>query len=316
VQNLLDSPRVSVGVGGWAYFPVRQNKLALCSKVFDFVEVNSTFYKLPPVKLASRWRGTVPEEFQFSMRASGKLTHEKHLEPIEENFREYEKNLTIGRVLQAFVLHFQFPPSFEVDRKVVNNWKNFFSSARKERGLNLAIEVRNSSSANENYLNSFFEDYDIVPTSDISKNEVRTSRHSKILYSRIFGLGEHTKWSFSTNELGGLKEKLEKVSAQRKYVTFHNITMYEDAARLKNLINEGVDLVPERPVGRESLKQGIISARIAFPVSYKELLTELSWRVITAENGRRIRADEAISRLPEEFKFNSLDEILKSYVVI
>jgi len=312
---MLDSPGVSVGVGGWAYFPVRQNKLALCSKVFDFVEVNSTFYKLPPVKLASKWRDTVPEEFQFSMRASGKLTHEKHLEPSEENFREYEKNLAISRMLQAFVLHFQFPPSFEVTRQVVNNWKNFFSSARKEHGLSLAIEIRNLGAVNSNYLSSFFEDYDIIPTSDVSRNEVRTSNRSKILYSRIFGLGDHTRWSFSTSELGGLKEKLEKVSASKKYVTFHNITMYEDAARLKNLIREGVDLDPVRPIGKESLKQGIISSRIVFPVSYSELLAELSWRVITAENGRRVHADEAINKLPDVFKFNSIDEILKNYSI-
>jgi len=310
---MLDSPEISVGVGGWAYFPVRQNKLELCAKIFDFVEVNSTFYKLPPVKLALKWRRTVPEEFEFSVRAVGRLTHENHLEPSEENFREYEKNLSICRALEAFVLHFQFPPSFEVSRQVVDNWKNFFSSARKERGLNLAIEVRNPSAANSNYLQSFFKDSDIVQTSDASKNEVRSSSRSKILYSRVFGLGDHTKWSFSTSELVSLKERVEKVPAAKRYVTFHNITMYEDGARLKNLIKEGTDPAPERPFGRDSLKQAIISSRVAFPISMKDLLSDLSWRIITTENGRRIHANEALGRLEEGLKFNSIDEILKTY---
>ncbi len=311
---MLDSPEISVGVGGWAYFPVRQNKLALCSKIFDFVEVNSTFYKLPAVKLALKWRATVPEEFEFSMRANGKLTHENHLEPSEENFREYEKNIVICRSLQAFVLHFQFPPSFEVSRQVVDKWKDFFSSAKKERGLSIAIEVRNPSTASANYLQSFFKDYDIVTTSDASKNEVRSSSRSKILYSRVFGLGDHTKWSFSTSELEALKERVEKVSATKRYITFHNITMYEDGARLKNLIREGVDLAPERPFGRDSLKQTIVSARVTFPISKEELLSDLSWRVITAENGLRIRANQALGQVPEGFKFNSIDEIVKAYL--
>jgi len=312
---VLDSPDISVGVGGWAYFPVRQNKLALCAKIFDFVEVNSTFYKLPAMKLALKWRDTVPEEFDFSMRASGKLTHENHLEPSEENFREYEKNIAICRALQAFILHFQFPPSFEVTRQVVDNWKNFFSSVKKERGLSFAIEVRNPNVASANYMQSFFKDYDIVPTSDASKNEVRSSNRSKILYSRVFGLGDHTKWSFSTGELEELKERVEKVPATKRYITFHNITMYEDAARLKNLIKDGVDLPPERPFGRDSLKQAIVSARILFPISKEDLLSDLSWRVITAENGIRMRPNVALGQTPEGFMFKSIDEILRAYSV-
>jgi uncharacterized protein YecE (DUF72 family) len=277
------------------------------------VEVNSTFYKLPLIKLAQKWRETVPEEFGFSMRASGKLTHENHLEPTEENFRELEKNLSICQTLRAFVLHFQFPPSFEVNRQVVDNWRNFFSSAKKERGLNFAIEVRNPSSANAAYLQSFFQDSDIIPTSDVSKNEVSSSSRSKILYSRVFGAGDHTKWSFSTSELETIREKVEKIEASGHYVTFHNITMYEDGARLKNLIKDGVDLVPESPVGRDSLKEAIISARLAFPLSKKELLSNLVWRTIATENGLRIHVDEALRRMSDDAKINSIDDVLKFY---
>ncbi len=90
------------------------NRLALCAKIYDYVEVNSSFYKLPQESLARKWRAMVPEDFQFSVRASRKLTHENHLAPSEDTFREYERNLTICRALRAFILHFQFPPSFEV----------------------------------------------------------------------------------------------------------------------------------------------------------------------------------------------------------
>ena len=185
------------------------------------------------MKLAFKWRDTVPEEFYFSMRGQRKTHARNHLEPSEENFREYEKNIAICRALEAFILHFQFPPSFEVSRQVVDKWKDFFSSAKKERGLSFAIEVRNPSVASANYVQSFFKDYDIVTTSDASKNEVILSSRSKILYSRVFGLGDHTKWSFSTGELEALKERVEKVPATKRYITFHNITMYEDGGEIE-----------------------------------------------------------------------------------
>ena len=101
--------RTLVGVGGWAYLPVRHvNKLKVCSKLYDFVELNSTYYKLPLLEDASKWRKTVPEELEFTVRANSKLTHDSHLEPTEENFRIYQKTLNICDALNATVLHFQF----------------------------------------------------------------------------------------------------------------------------------------------------------------------------------------------------------------
>jgi len=312
------SDPVSVGVGGWAYLPGKhRNKLEVCSKLYNFVEVNSSFYKLPPIDLVKRWRASVPEEFQFSLRAHGKLTHQNHLEPTNENFRELEKNIAICRVLKAFVLHFQFPPSFEVTNIIVEKWRGFFSTLRDEKGLNYAFEVRNQSSKSNSGLQSFIRDNDIIPCGDISREDVKPSADSKIMYSRVFGHGDHTKWSFATSELVDLKDRVTRTKANRKYVTFHNITMYEDAARLREILKPGSKDFSGSSSGIESLKEALLAERIEFPITGQELTSRIAWRTITTSEGRRIHANEITIRLPQKDTFESLDEILagcKSFV--
>jgi len=56
---------VLVGTGGWYYFNVPGDRLRNYAKAFKTVEVNSTFYRIPPLSLVESWRRRVPEEFEF-----------------------------------------------------------------------------------------------------------------------------------------------------------------------------------------------------------------------------------------------------------
>jgi len=165
--------------------------------------------------------------------------------------------------------------------------------------------------ADTDYLRSFLADFDIIPTTDISRNQkLEISSHSKILYSRIFGAGEKTKWTFSSDELMQLKEKVEKLApTTRKYITFHNITMYEDGARMKNVIKEGRDILPRREVGLDSLRRAMIAARVEFPVSKVDLMKELAWRTIDIGKDTSIHPDLVLRDLPEG-TFSSLNDVL------
>jgi uncharacterized protein YecE (DUF72 family) len=58
-----------IGTGGWAYFNVPgKPSLKAYSEVFNFVEVNYTFYEYPDTLMAEQWRRTVPDDFTFSVR--------------------------------------------------------------------------------------------------------------------------------------------------------------------------------------------------------------------------------------------------------
>ena len=53
-----------VGCGGWSDFG---GGLPAYAHQFDFVEVNTSYYHLPSLSVAHRWRRSVPEGFEFSI---------------------------------------------------------------------------------------------------------------------------------------------------------------------------------------------------------------------------------------------------------
>jgi uncharacterized protein YecE (DUF72 family) len=54
VQSLTD---YLIGTGGWAYFKIPDKPpLKAYSEVFNFVEVNYTFYEYPDLGMVEQWR--------------------------------------------------------------------------------------------------------------------------------------------------------------------------------------------------------------------------------------------------------------------
>jgi uncharacterized protein YecE (DUF72 family) len=57
-----------IGTGGWGYFKVPDEPpLKAYSEVFNFVEVNYTFYEYPDFRRVERWRRTLPEDCAFAV---------------------------------------------------------------------------------------------------------------------------------------------------------------------------------------------------------------------------------------------------------
>ena len=80
---------VRIGCSGWNYdswrgpvYPeglAKRRWLERYAELFDTVEVNSTFYRLPKVAAVQRWADESPPGFLFACKASRYLTHIKRL---------------------------------------------------------------------------------------------------------------------------------------------------------------------------------------------------------------------------------------------
>jgi uncharacterized protein YecE (DUF72 family) len=117
---------VRVGCSGWSYehwkgrfYPERAAEsswLALYAEVFDTVEVNATFYRLPRKRTVAGWTARTPDEFLFAVKASRYLTHVKRLRDLPLGLARLEEPLAplaaagkLGPVL------WQLPASFRRD---------------------------------------------------------------------------------------------------------------------------------------------------------------------------------------------------------
>jgi uncharacterized protein YecE (DUF72 family) len=147
---------IHVGVAGWAYrdwegvvYPARHpagfDPLAYLAEYVDCVEVNSTFYRIPPPAFADRWARTVAgrERFRFTAKLWEGFTHERAKRWTEADVRAFHEAVeplqAAGR-LGAVVV--QFPWFFE---RSMENAERVRQIAAAFGDLPLVLEVRNDS---------------------------------------------------------------------------------------------------------------------------------------------------------------------------
>ena len=121
-----DDAPIRIGTSGWAYrhwlgrlYPrdlSSTEQLAHFARRFPTVEVNSTYYRLPPASVFERWRDAVPAGFRFAVKAPGSITHDKRLVGVEEETAEFLERASLLRDRLGPLL-FQFPPGFHADVK-------------------------------------------------------------------------------------------------------------------------------------------------------------------------------------------------------
>ena len=114
-----------VGCSGWQYKHWRGNfyPAELAQKrwyehyatVFDTVEINNSFYRLPEEATFADWASRAPRRFLFAVKASRFLTHMKKLkDPEEPVARFFSRALALRRHLGPVL--YQLPPGWKVDQ--------------------------------------------------------------------------------------------------------------------------------------------------------------------------------------------------------
>ena len=115
---------VRIGCSGWNYPHWRERVypkgcpasrwLEHYATLFDTVEVNTTFYRLPRRDAVARWVERTPGEFLFTVKMSRYVTHIKRLTGLEDSLRRFYDRIEplvdpprLGPVL------WQLPPTFK-----------------------------------------------------------------------------------------------------------------------------------------------------------------------------------------------------------
>jgi uncharacterized protein YecE (DUF72 family) len=114
---------IRIGCSGWNYAHWRERVypkglpasrwLAHYATLFDTVEVNATFYRLPTRKAVAGWVEQTPRHFVFALKASRYLTHIKRLTGLEDGVARFSERLEplLGTPKMGPVL-WQLPATF------------------------------------------------------------------------------------------------------------------------------------------------------------------------------------------------------------
>ncbi|NSW91746.1 MAG: DUF72 domain-containing protein [Firmicutes bacterium] len=146
---------IYIGTAGYSYkdwigsfYPdnIKPNSmLEYYSTHFNFVEINSTYYHMPAIRLFESINKKTPKTFRFSVKIFGGFTHERNLGFDEaRQFKYAIQPLVESNKLICLLA--QFPYSFHYTRENIEHIKNlrlWFS------GLEINVEFRNHNWVNK-----------------------------------------------------------------------------------------------------------------------------------------------------------------------
>jgi uncharacterized protein YecE (DUF72 family) len=238
---------ILVGTSGWQYkhwrgvFYPKGLKTAEEFKyylsLFDTVEINNSFYKLPEPATFSGWNKSAPDGFTFAVKASRFITHMKKLKMTREEIQKFFLHLRKLKDKLGPIL-FQLPPLWKVNAERLAAFCSILP-----KNFRYAFEFRNTTWYTEEVYkvlrkyNAAFCIYHL--SHHISPIEVT----SDFVYIRLHGPGEKYQGEYKAKELEGWAERcLEwQRSGKDVFVYFDNDQAgyaVRNARQLKELLQQ------------------------------------------------------------------------------
>jgi len=143
---------VRLGTQGFSYpdwigvfYPPRSKQehyLPFYVRVFDTVELDTTFYHPPSASVVRSWARIAPETFRFAAKVPQRITHESRLSAMGEHLKAFVNSLAaLGPRLGPLLV--QMPADFTRDEGTVGVLDRFL--AAKPADVRVAVEFRHRS---------------------------------------------------------------------------------------------------------------------------------------------------------------------------
>jgi len=122
-----------------------RSRLNFYASLFNSIEVNSSFYKIPIAKTLIKWAAEVPDEFKFTFKLWQGITHNKGLAFNPDDVFKFMK--IIGAVgTKKGCLLVQFPPSITIaQQRQLQLLLDKVSEANNDKQWKIAVEFRHKS---------------------------------------------------------------------------------------------------------------------------------------------------------------------------
>ena len=247
------------GPAGWSYkdwqgtvyptgVPSTFNHLQFLARDFNFVEVNTTFYRIPSLKLTTGWINKTADlpHFKFWIKLFQEFTHKRELDQVAASqFKAAIEPLVQAEKMSGLLV--QFPYSFKPDS---DNFAYLRQLQETFQDYLLAVEFRHNNWNNQEIIN-FFQDKQLVwvnidqPVISQSLPLTTIMTHTDTTYFRLHGrnyqhwFGKSGRdarydYDYSTAELNTIGEKIKKLGQMAKKIFISGNNHYKGSA-VKNL---------------------------------------------------------------------------------
>jgi uncharacterized protein YecE (DUF72 family) len=93
--------------------------LKFYSSVFDYVEIDSSFYRAPNVFTVKNWFNKTPDNFKFTTKFPKVITHDKRLKDVSKELQYFIQSMLPLRE-KTLALLIQLPPSLKITEGIEN----------------------------------------------------------------------------------------------------------------------------------------------------------------------------------------------------
>ncbi|HVE60486.1 MAG TPA: DUF72 domain-containing protein [Chitinophagaceae bacterium] len=214
-----------------------KSRLAYYASLFNSVEINSSFYKMPKESTVCKWAEGVPGNFQFTFKLSKAITHIKGLDYNAEDIGVFIQTINhVGNKKGCLLI--QLPPSLKIEKS--NQLENLLLSIKAADPDNLwkvAIEFRNASWYHEEVYDLLdqFKVTMVIQDLHASATPITESK-AGFMYVRFHGPGGKYRGSYSDDFLYQYAESMKTWIRKGKtvYIYFNN-TMGDAVKNLQTL---------------------------------------------------------------------------------
>lgn len=219
------------------------SRLTYYASIFNSIEINSSFYKIPRPTTVANWAASVPEYFRFTFKLWKEITHRKDFNFNEEDVAQFFNAVNAVKEKKGCVL-LQFPPSMGSEHAVqVEMLLNSVIESDPEREWKIAIEFRNKSWFQEDVY-ELLESYNAaLVVQDIPKSATPLiDQKSDFMYLRFHGPSGNYRESYSEEFLKEYASMINEWRAEEKTVyAYFNNTMgdaYDNSKTLEGFVQD------------------------------------------------------------------------------
>lgn len=216
-----------------------QPRLAYYASLFNSLEINSSFYKVPMRATFEKWAATVPEGFQFTVKLGRHITHEKG---FLFNLKDIDSFLAAANGLghKKGCLLIQLPPGLHQNDHNARQLENLLQRSLLSdptHSWKIAVEFRHSSwymPATYRLLDTYWAS---IVLHDMPASGLATPNENGFIYIRLHGLDGDYRGGYQDEQLRVYANRVKVWLTEGKdvYMYFNN-TIGDAVANCRTLV--------------------------------------------------------------------------------
>ena len=211
-----------------------KSRLEFYASLFNSLEINSSFYKLPKAATVKKWNDLVPDNFKFTLKLSKSVTHVKGLEFLRADVESFMEVASQIENKKGCIL-LQFPPGLQKNLSKLDALFSIVKESDPCSEWTIAVEFRQKSWYTENVYR-LLENYKVCLVTHDKPGSIAPvdEYESDSVYLRFHGPGGNYRGRYEDellSEYAGYINDWER-EGKTVYVYFNN-TMGD---AMKNLI--------------------------------------------------------------------------------